>query len=84
MVENLGPQARVRDMVSELTNAAERLPRMLDSIEQGAQMMAGGRIKLHPDTIRALKGEPSHRPILPSLWLIILFLAAIAVAVKFF
>ncbi len=84
MIENLGPQARVRDTLTNLAGAAERLPGVMDSLEKGSQMMADGQIKLHPDTIRALKGDPSHRTILPSLWVIILFLVAMVVAIKFF
>lgn len=84
MVDNLGPQARIRDTVVNLTDAIERLPRILDGLEQGAQMMSDGHIKLHPNTIRALHGEARQRPVLQSLWVIILFLTSIVVAIKFF
>ncbi len=84
MIEHLGPEARIRDTVTALSQAAERLPRMMDDMEQGAQRMADGQFKLHPDTIRALQGHTSRRPVLPSLWIIILFLVSIVVAVKFF
>lgn len=84
MIENLGPQARIRDTLENIVDAAERLPGVMQNIEKGSQMMADGQIKLHPDTIRALKGETTHRPILPSLWVIILFLVCLVVAVKFF
>jgi len=84
MIENLGPQARVRDTLENLVDAAERLPGMMQSIEKGSQLMAEGQIKLHPDTIRALKGESPHRSVLPSLWVIVLFLVLLVVAIKFF
>ncbi len=84
MMENLGPQARLRDTLSNLSDVAERLPTMIDRIEQGTQLMADGQLKLHPDTIRALQGESAHRPVLPSLWIIVLFLLSLVVAIKFF
>lgn len=84
MVEQIGPQAKVRDAVENLSDAVERMPRMIESIEKGANLMADGRLKLHPDTIRALQGEGAHRPVLPSLWVIVLALVAVLVAIKFF
>ena len=84
MIENIGPQARVRDTLSSLSDAAERLPRMMDNFEKSTQMMASGQLKLHPDTIRALQGDASRRPVLPSLWIIVLFLVVLVVGIKFF
>lgn len=84
MVDNLGPQARIRDTIVNLNDAIERLPRILDGLEQGAQMMSDGHIKIHPSTIRALHGETSQPRVLQSLWVIILFFTSIAVAIKFF
>ena len=84
MVENLGPQARIIDTLKNLSDAADRLPRILDGIEQGAQMMSSGQVKLHPDTIRALKGDTPPRLAQSSLWLIILFLLSIIIAINFF
>ena len=84
MVDNLGPQARIRDTIVNLTDAIERLPRILDGLEQGAQMMSDGHIKIHPSTIRALQGETRQPRVLQLLWVIILFFTSIVVAIKFF
>ena len=84
MLDNLGPHARVRDAITNLTDAIERLPHILDGIEQGAQMLSNGHIKLHPDTIRALHRGNRPFQILPSLCLIILFLLLIVFAIKVF
>jgi len=70
MRENLGPEARIRDTVSGISEAMERLPRMLDGIEESTSMIAGGRIKLHPDTVRALREDGGPRG-LPITWVII-------------
>lgn len=55
--DNLGPEAKVRDAIHNLQDALQRLPEMVESVEKSSRMMADGNIKLHPDTIRALRGE---------------------------
>ncbi len=57
MISHIGPQARLRDGAEIAIETIERLPRMIESLEQGASMIAGGKLKLDPDTIRALRGE---------------------------
>jgi len=71
MIENLGPEAKVRDAIQNLQETLERLPDMVSSVERGSQMLADGNIKLHPDTIRALRGEDNpRRRGAQGLWLI--------------
>ena len=82
MVENLGPEARIRDTVSGLADAVDRLPRMLDGIEESASMLAGGRLRLHPETIAALKRENGPGRGLRTLWLIVLALFAVLVFIR--
>lgn len=82
--ENLGPEAKVRDAIQNLQMALERLPDMVESVENGSRMLADGNFKLHPDTIRALRGEDSG-PRRPGrgLWLIALALLVVFVAIIF-
>lgn len=61
MIANLGPEARVRDAFHSLQDTLERLPEMVSSVERGSKMLAEGNFKLHPDTIRALRGEDGPR-----------------------
>ncbi|MBT6094101.1 MAG: 2-polyprenylphenol 6-hydroxylase [Rhodospirillaceae bacterium] len=69
MRENLGPEARVRDAVDGITDTLGRLPRILDGIEESAGMIADGRVRLHPDTIRSLKNsETSYGTLVKGLW----------------
>ncbi len=75
MVENFGPEARIRDAVTNITGSIQRLPQVLDRIEESTAMVSGGHIKLHPDTIRALRGGDEPRRI-PITWIIIILLAA--------
>ena len=82
MIENLGPHARVRDAITNVADAIERLPQIVNEIEQGVQIISSGQIKLHPDTIRALKGGNRPFQILPSIFITILFLLSIVIVIK--
>ncbi|MDA0997916.1 MAG: 2-polyprenylphenol 6-hydroxylase [Proteobacteria bacterium] len=85
MVENLGAEAKIKDAVETLRAAVERLPGVLGGIEQSSRLLAEGRIKLHPDTISALRngGQPGRRSV-PMIWLIVfgLFFAYIAIVLR--
>jgi len=56
MVTHLGPEARLIEAVGDFRDAFARLPRLLENLEQGTAELAQGRIRLHPETVRALKG----------------------------
>ncbi|MBT6094293.1 MAG: 2-polyprenylphenol 6-hydroxylase [Rhodospirillaceae bacterium] len=72
MHENLGPEARVRDAVDGIGEALGRLPRIMDGIEESAGMIADGRVRLHPDTIRSLKSrDTSHSAMAVVLWCLV-------------
>ncbi len=68
MIEHLGPQARVREAVGDVADALERLPRMIKSLEAGADMIASGKLKLDPQTIRALRGDDRSNHWPKALW----------------
>ena len=57
VLRNLGPEARVRDAVNDAVNTVKRLPRVMERLEEGAAMIAEGRLKLDPETVRALRGD---------------------------
>lgn len=57
MIENLGPEARLRDAaegVSAIGRLARDLPQTLRNAEIVSAMLAGGGLKLHPDTARQI------------------------------
>ncbi|CAA7611820.1 2-polyprenylphenol 6-hydroxylase [Magnetospirillum sp. UT-4] len=61
MIDNLGPQARVKSTVVNAVGALERLPRMLAETEKAYTAMMNGGLKLHPDTVKAMRGESGRR-----------------------
>jgi len=84
MVSHLGPEARVRDTVEVLTDAVGRLPRVLNDFEEGVGKLADGHVKLHPDTIRALRNEPGGKNPVPAIWVGVLFFVVVLLFVKIF
>ena len=84
MIDNLGPHARIRDAIINLVDSIERLPKVIDDIEQGVQMMSNGHIKLHPESARNLNDKNHPFQILPSIFSIILFSLLILIAIKVF
>ena len=75
MMGNLGPEARIRDAVQTAMETLERLPRMMDNLEQGASMIADGKIKLHADTVRAIRGEDNPSRLSPYVWVALIFIS---------
>ncbi|MFQ5765177.1 MAG: AarF/UbiB family protein, partial [Rhodospirillales bacterium] len=82
ITENLGPEARLRDTVDGLADAVDRLPRMLDDIEASAAMLSGGRLRLHPETVAALRRENGAGRGIHVVWLVIAALAMLLVIIK--
>jgi len=57
MIEQMGPEARLRDMgegVTALGRLARDLPQLLRSAESISSMLADGGLRLHPDTTREI------------------------------
>ncbi|VBB69841.1 Ubiquinone biosynthesis monooxygenase UbiB [invertebrate metagenome] len=52
--ETLGPEARLRQMATDMASALEKIPRLVTYSEQAAAMFGHGGLKLHPDTIAEL------------------------------
>jgi ubiquinone biosynthesis protein len=72
---NMDLDIQVRETVEEVAGGLRRLPKMMSDLEKGGSALARGEIKLHPETLRALSGGGTRRPIPASLWImIILFL----------
>ncbi len=85
VMENLGPEGKFRDAVDTLRHAVDRLPGVLSGIEESARLLSEGRVKLHPETVNALRrgnnGEGPRRA--QMLWLIVFALFVVYVAAVF-
>jgi len=78
MIENRGPEARLRDALGNAIDIMERLPATLARAEDLAAMVTEGGLKLHPDTVAAMRGRrPGQRTGGGGT---MLFVAAVAVA----
>jgi ubiquinone biosynthesis protein len=82
MRENRGPEARLRDAVTDTMEVLERLPALMRDVEKlGAAIAHGGGLPLHPDTLAQMARRDAVKLLGLPLWIIALALAAIAVAV---
>jgi ubiquinone biosynthesis protein len=79
MSQNLGPEAQLRDTVTELASTLGRVPRLIDNLEKSAAIIGGGGLKLHPDTVAALRGDGKRRRNPALLWAMGAIAALIAV-----
>jgi ubiquinone biosynthesis protein len=77
MRENRGPAARVRQSFEVTRDTAQRLPRLIGSVERIAGDLAAGGLKLHPDSLRALARDLDTRPRRVSLWPIALIVGLV-------
>lgn len=78
MMQNLGPQAKIKETVGSAIATLERLPRLLAQTEQTYSAMLSGGLKLHPDTVAAMRGE-GRRKSLPGWlpWVLVAMLGAL-------
>ncbi|MCG8359476.1 MAG: AarF/UbiB family protein, partial [Kiloniellales bacterium] len=57
VIENRGPQARLRDSAEEAAHSLSRLPETLRDVRKAAHNLAEGAVRLHPESIAALRQE---------------------------
>jgi ubiquinone biosynthesis protein len=86
MRENLGPEAKIKEATLQAGTMLRRLPRVLEAAEQASSVFTEQGLRLHPETVAAMRGKPSNGQSKPSgisrqslvMWVAI---AALAVAV---
>lgn len=76
VIRHLGPEARIKDAVVDTVETMKRLPRVIERLEEGANMIAEGRLKLDPDTVRALRGDDNASGF-RSLWIWTILMAIV-------
>jgi len=81
IIDNLGPEARLRDAADDLRGTLERLPAMIADGERALAMFADGGLRLHPDTVKALGGGDRRSPFVLPLWIAVALLAVLILAV---
>jgi ubiquinone biosynthesis protein len=79
VIEHLGPQARMVEVAADIAGAIGRLPVLLDNLDKGAAALADGRLRLHPETVRALRGDNKVNRVAGPL-AVALALAAVVIA----
>ncbi len=57
VIENRGPEARLRDTTQGLLQVAERLPALIKNLDSVSEDLAEGGLRLHPDSAKALEGR---------------------------
>jgi len=83
MIENwmrseLGPEARVRDLLSDAAASLEKLPHMVDKLGSAAEQIRGAGLKLHPRTAETLAGtRPSRNWAVWTPWVLVAMAIAI-------
>jgi ubiquinone biosynthesis protein len=75
---NEGAEERILEAIDDVAATVRHLPRLMDGVEKSAAMLAGGRLKLHPETVRDLKSGSGSQIGLPTLALVIVLLGALA------
>ena len=58
MVQELGPEGRIRDAVSDAAETLEKLPRLIDSVDAAAEQIRRHGLRLDPETAAAIRGGP--------------------------
>ena len=81
MIDNLGPEARIRDAAREMAEAAARLPRLMDNMDQAVSSFAKGGLKLDAETVRALRGDGTRASV-HYLWIAVIALALLFAFLK--
>ena len=81
--DHRGPEAQLRQGVGDLAAIARRLPELIADAEKAAASIAGGGLRLHPDTLAALGAGGARGPALWPIWTALAILAlAVAVVLR--
>ena len=79
--ETLGPEARLRQLATDIASSFEKIPRLIAHSEKTAAMFGHGGLKLHPETVAELTGRRNGRLRLVTLlpWILVAILVLLLV-----
>ncbi len=80
MRANLGPEARIKDAADQTLTALKRLPGVIHGLENALSQFDEHGLKLHPDTVRQLRGKGEKGSSLPIVLFFVVTLAALVAA----
>ncbi|TVR98795.1 MAG: 2-polyprenylphenol 6-hydroxylase [Rhodospirillales bacterium] len=80
MREKFSPEAKLREVAADVRNRLARAPELLGKLEAGASALADGAVRLHPDTIRAIRRDDRRQSMILIWATVIVVLALIVLA----
>ncbi len=72
---NLGPQARLLDLTRDTVDTLNRLPRTVAALDDLLAGTGADGLRIHPETLRALRGDTGRRGGVP-VWVVAVLTAA--------
>ncbi|MFH1806049.1 MAG: 2-polyprenylphenol 6-hydroxylase [Pseudomonadota bacterium] len=84
MRDNLGPEARIADVTRQAGTMLRRLPHVLEAAERVSGVMTDQGLKLHPETVAAMRGRSANRRGGVSKNAMLLWVAIVALGVALF
>jgi ubiquinone biosynthesis protein len=75
--DTFGPEARVRAAAAEVASTIARLPELARRAERGLATVADGYLRIHPESLRELRGRRGHSSFMG--WIVAALLALILV-----
>ena len=82
MEQTLGPEARVRDAFEGIVSTVNKLPGVMERLEETADMISSGRVRLHPETIKQLRRDSWRDGVSKFLWFAAIFLLLAVIIVR--
>ena len=81
--QTLAPEARVRVAVEGIASTVNKLPSVMERLEESANMISSGRMRLHPETIRQLHRGSRGGGITKMLCVATIFLLVMVIITRF-
>ena len=61
MIENMGPEARIREAAEDLLDRLERLPQLIASMEESIGAVTRDGLRVNPASLESLTGAQARR-----------------------